>query len=63
MNYYIYYVGGDSARNYLGNTNYVGVWADTQLQALDKVRKNFAKGTSIVSVARNQVNSKIGYLY
>lgn len=63
MNYFIYLVGGDVARAYLGGTNYVGVWADTKLLADDKVRRYFSKGTRIIPVIKEQVQGQIGYLY
>ena len=63
MNYFIYYVGGREAFDYLGETNYVGVWAETVYHANDLVDRHFATGTQIVSVKRNQVRGKIGFLY
>lgn len=63
MNYYIFYVGGDKAREYLGGTNYVGVWEDTQTKAIDKAKRYFAEGTPIIHVEKNQVQGQIGYVY
>lgn len=63
MNYFVYYVAGADAFNYLGETNYVGVWAESIFHANDIVSQYFKLGTQIVSVKRNQVKGKIGYLY
>lgn len=63
MNYFIYFVGGDVARQYLGGTNHVGVWADTQTQANDTVKKYFAVGTQIMPATKKQVQGQIGCLY
>lgn len=63
MDYFIYYVAGKEAFDYLGETNYVGVWAESVYQANDLVSQYFKLSTQIVSVKRNQVRGKIGYLY
>ncbi|NUJ17428.1 hypothetical protein FKN04_12665 [Bacillus glycinifermentans] len=63
MNYFIYFVSGALARNYLKETNYVGVWADTQSQAVEKVKEYFPLGTPIIPVTKNQIQGRIGYLY
>lgn len=63
MNHYIYFVEGDNAKEYLGGTNNVGVWADTQEQADVKVARYFAKGTKITLVAKHKLHGQIGSLY
>lgn len=63
MNHYIYLVSGEEASRYLGGTNYVGVWADTQAQANLTVVKYFKAGTPITSVTKHQVQGQVGYLY
>lgn len=63
MNYFVYFVGGEEASQYLGGTNYVGLWADTQAEADAKVKRYFPVGTPIMPTTRNQVQGQIGYLY
>ncbi|MFY0516517.1 hypothetical protein ACOMCU_01610 [Lysinibacillus sp. UGB7] len=63
MNYYIYYVGGQEAREYLNGTNYVGVWENNEIDAFNKVKSYFKENTTIVSVSKEQVRGLIGYLY
>ena len=63
MNYYIFFVGGHEAREYLGNTNLVGVWENGEINAFNKVKSHFKKNTTVVPVNREQVTGSIGYLY
>ena len=63
MNHFIFFVSGQEARNYLGDTNYVGVWADTLTEAAVKVKQYFAAGTPIFPATKNQVSWTVGYLY
>ncbi|MEM5009337.1 hypothetical protein WKH57_01320 [Niallia taxi] len=63
MNYYLYFVEGIAAREYLQGTNYVGIWADDPFEARKNITKYFAKGTPITEVPQSQVQGSIGYLY
>lgn len=63
MDYFVYYVGGNKAFEYLGGTNYVGVWSLNQYEANAKVKKYFEEGTPIISTPRSKVEGKIGYLH
>jgi hypothetical protein len=63
MNYYIFYVSGESARDYLNGTNYVGVWEDTLSKATLKVKRFMGDNLFIVNVEKDQVDGSIGYLY
>jgi len=63
VNYYLYFVEGTAAREYLHGTNYVGIWANDQVEARKNIGKYFAKGTSIKEVTQSQVQGSIGYLY
>lgn len=63
MYYYIYLVSGQEARDYLGGTNFVGVWEDGEIEALKKVKSYFKKNTPIFRVSKEQAHGFIGYLY
>lgn len=63
MDYFIFYVSGEEARNYLGGTNYVGVWESTQIIAFNKVKMYFPPNSYIAPVDRSKVVGEIGYLH
>ena len=63
-NYYIYYVTGMNVFNYLGGTNYVGIWANSKLQAEKKVREYFSYQSFIRYVGETAPKDvKVGYLH
>ena len=63
MKYYIFQIFGQEAREYLGGTNFVGVWEHGEINAFNKVKSYFKRNTTILLVSKEQVNESIGYLY
>ncbi len=62
-NYYVFYVMGEKAREYLKGTNYVGLWANDQFEALDTMAKYFSKDTPFVMKESVPSGETVGYLY
>jgi hypothetical protein len=62
MNYYIFYCGGDGVRDYLGDTNYVGVWANNLSEAIIMCY-DYMNISFLMHVMGKPKDVTIGYLY
>lgn len=61
QDYYVFYVNGQSANDYLGGTNYVGIWSESRSAAKKLASKYFNE--SLIMASRAPEGEKIGYLY
>ena len=61
MNYYIFYCAKESSFYYLNGTHYVGVWAGTYLDALERCKSCI--NDNLIYVEKRPKNVQIGYLY
>lgn len=61
MNYYNFYCPSDDAYKYLGNTSYVGVWADSEEEA-EKICASYVPAPIII-IDKVPDCARISYLY
>lgn len=62
-NYFIFYCPSDKAYKYLGNTSYVGIWADSRLDALETCKKYIGEHEPIIPIDKAPDCAKVGYIY
>ena len=63
MNHYYFYVTGKKAEEYLNGVNYVAIWADTEEEAVEKLRDFLGKASVLIRIEKKPLDKKVAYLY